>query len=109
MHYKHWTFNQEAASTVWEINNIPEGAEGAVITHVITDDGQVLQPENQTIAPYGLDLSFGVKAIAGTAYGTYHMGGESKEQQDLVLHGNGGSISFVINQHNGGAESQQSS
>ncbi len=108
MHYKHWTFTQTTPAMTWVVNNIPEDAKGAVITHIIADGGQILQPDNQTIAPYGLDISFGVEAIAGTAYGTYYLE-EEEEQQEVVLNGNGGSISVVINQHNGGAESQQSS
>ena len=107
MHYKHWTFEQTTPATLWAINNVPTGAEGAVITHIITNTGQILQPDNQTVAPYGLDLSFGVEAIAGIAYGNYYL--EEEEQQEVVVNGNGGSISVVINQHNGGAESQQSS
>ena len=106
MHYKHWTFTQDTPATTWIVNNIPEDAKGAVITHVIADGGQILQPDNQLISPDGLQLSFGVEAVAGTAYGTYYL---EQEQQEVVLHGNGGSISVVINQHNGGAESQQSS
>ena len=102
MHQKHWTFTQQTAYTTWNVNNIPSGATGSVITHIIADNGQILQPDNQVIAPDGLQLSFGVEAVSGVAYGTYYT-----EDEDLVISGNGGTINVTINQNNGGAESQQ--
>jgi hypothetical protein len=94
MHQKHWTFTQTTASSTWDIDNIPEGAEGAVITHVITDDGQILQPENQLIAPYGLQLSFGVTAVSGTAYGDYYT-----ESDTTTVETDGNIVNITINQN----------
>lgn len=101
MHQKHWTFTQAVPSSTWDINNIPEGAKGAVITHIIADDGQILQPDNQVISPDGLQISFGVEAVSGTAYGDYYV-----DNENVVVNGNGGTINVTINQHNGGSESQ---
>lgn len=100
MHQKHWTFEQAAPATTWVVNNIPEGAQGAVITHIITDGGQILQPDNQLVSPDGLQLSFGVEAVAGKAYGDYYT-----EDDTTIINGNGGSI--VIHQYNGVIPSQQ--
>lgn len=77
MHQKHWKFTQTTAATTWEINNIPDGATGAVITHIEADDGQILQPDNQIKAPYGIQLSFGVAPVSGVAYGTYYTDDDS--------------------------------
>lgn len=70
---KHWTFTQSVASTTWNVNNVPDGATGAVITHIVADGGQILQPDNQLVSPDGLQLSFGVEAVSGTAYGDYYV------------------------------------
>lgn len=102
MHQKHWTFAQTNPATTWEVNNIPDGATGAVITHIETSEGVILQPDNQVKAPYGLQLSFGVEAVDGIAYGDYYT-----EDNDVVVNGNGGVINVTINQHNnGGAASE---
>lgn len=74
---KHWTFTQPTEATTWEVNNIPDGAVGAVITHIIADGGQILQPDNQLVSPDGLQLSFGVEAVSGVAYGDYYIGEDS--------------------------------
>lgn len=90
---KHWKFRQETSASVWEVNNIPDGADGAVISHIITDEGVVLQPDQQLVAPYGLQLSFGVQAYAGVAYGTYFTNEDSQ-----VIESHGGTI--YVNQYN---------
>lgn len=97
---RHWTFEQASAGTTWDVDNVPEGAQGAAITHVITSGGQILQPDNQSVAPYGLQLSFGVTAVAGTAYGSYYV-----ESDSTVISGNGGTI--TVNQYNYGTDPQQ--
>lgn len=81
MHQMHWQFNQDIPLSTWEINNIPDGADGAVITHIITIEGQILQPENQIKAPYGLQLSFGVQEVAGIAYGNYYLQDSTQVEQ----------------------------
>lgn len=93
MHQKHWKFEKSVAATTWEVDNIPENAIGAVITHIIADDGKILQPENQTIAPYGLQLSFGVEAVAGTAYGDYYT------EDDTTIEYDGNVVNITINQN----------
>lgn len=93
MHQQFWTFEQDTASTTWNVNNIPDGAVEPVITHIKTVDGQILQPDNQLVAPDGLQLSFGVEPQAGIAYGTYFT-------DDVVINGNGGVINVTINQTN---------
>lgn len=99
---KHWTFTQTTPATTWIVDNIPDGATGAVITHIIADGGQILQPDNQLVSPDGLQLSFGVEAVAGMAYGDYYV-----ESNDVVVNGNGGMINVTINQNNlGGAASE---
>jgi hypothetical protein len=94
MHQKHWTFTQNEAATTWEINNVPANANGAVITHIESIDGQILQPDNQLKAPYGLQLSFGVEAVAGTAYGTYYV-----DDEDMHVEYDGNVVNITINQH----------
>ncbi len=106
MHYKHWTFLQSTPLSTWIVNNIPEGAKGAVITHIIADGGQILQPDNQIVSTDGLQLSFGVENVSGTAYGNYYLDHDDKE---IIVNGNGGTINVTINQNNNGTESQQSS
>lgn len=91
MHKKHWTFTQPTAASTWNVNNVPSGAEGAVITHIIADDGQILQPDNQIISPDGLQLSFGVEAVAGIAYGDYYVSDEV-----VVEHG-GNTVHITMN------------
>lgn len=93
MNQQYWTFSQETPATTWEVNNIPENAVGAVITHIETNEGVILQPDNQMKAPYGIQLSFGVEAVIGTAYGQYFT-------DDIVIEGNGGVINVTINQTN---------
>lgn len=100
MHQKNWTFTQNEALTTWEVNNIPENAKGAVITHIEANDGQILQPDNQMKAPYGLQLSFGVEAVAGTAYGTYYVDDDS-----VSVEHDGNVVNITINQ-NGSTQSQ---
>lgn len=95
MHLRHWTFEQTTAATEWQIDNIPDGADGAVITHVITNDGRILQPENQVIAPYGLQLSFGVTAVAGTAYGNYY-----DSSNTTTVESDGNTVNVTVNQYN---------
>lgn len=92
MHQKHWTFEQTEPATTWNVNNVPEGAKGAVITHIITDEGQILQPDNQLVAPDGLQLSFGVEAVAGVAYGDYYMGDDTT----TVVH-DGNTVNIYMN------------
>lgn len=99
MHQKHWTFTQDTPATVWVVNNIPEGAKGAVITHVIADGGQVLQPDNQLISPDGLQLSFGVEAVSGTAYGDYYLE-EQDHESTTTVSGDGGVINVTVHQNN---------
>ena len=93
MHQHHWTFTKTAPATTWTVNNIPEGAQGAVITHIVTSDGQILQPDNQIVSPDGLQLSFGVEAVSGVAYGDYYT-----EESPNTVEGNGGVI--YVNQYN---------
>lgn len=93
MQQKYWKFEQDTPATTWNIDNIPEGAVEPVITHIKTNDGQILQPENQLVSPDGLQLSFGVEAVAGTAHGVYFT-------EDIVINGNGGTINVTINQNN---------
>lgn len=99
MHQKHWKFPQVTASNTWEVNNIPEGALGAVITHVEADDGQILQPENQIRTPYGLQLSFGVQAVSGVAYGDYYT--EDDTGGSTTVTGEGGVVNVTVHQYNG--------
>lgn len=73
MHPHAWSFKKDTAASTWIIDNVPEGAHSAAITHVITDGGQILQPDQQMISPDGLELSFGVQEVKGTAYGTYFL------------------------------------
>ena len=96
MHQKHWTFEQETPATTWNVNNVPSGAKGAVITHIVTDGGQVLQPDNQLVSPDGLQLSFGVEAVTGTAYGDYY------DDNEITINGNGSTMNITINQNSGG-------
>lgn len=100
MHQEQWNFKQDTPSAMWEVNNVPANAKNAVITHVETTEGQILQPDNQMRAPYGLQLSFGVESVSGVAYGVYYT-------DDVVINGNGGTINVTINQHNSGGEAAQ--
>lgn len=93
MHKRHFEFHQPTPSSIWEVNNIPDGAKHAVITHIETDSGEILQPDSQLRAPYGIQLSFGVRDVSGTAYGDYYT-------DDIVINGNGGVINVTINQNN---------
>lgn len=104
MHQKHWTFKQEVAASTWNINNVPEGANGAVITHIISDGGLILQPDNQLISPDGLQISFGVEAVAGTAYGDYYI--EDASDDHTVISGDGGIVNITVHQNNGNSHSQ---
>lgn len=104
MHQKHWTFNQQTPATTWDVDNIPSGATGSVITHIIADNGQILQPDNQVISPDGLQLSFGVEAVAGTAYGDYYI--EPAEDEHTVISGDGGIVNITVHQNNGNSSSQ---
>lgn len=96
MHQKHWEFKQETPRSMWEVNNIPDGAKDAVITHIETDVGEILQPESQMRSPYGIQLSFGVRDISGTAHGVYFDG------EEITINGNGATMNITINQNNGG-------
>ena len=103
MKQMHWTFEQETVASTWEIANVPEGAIGAVITHVISTTGLITSPDHQVIAPYGLEISFGVQGMLGTAYGTYFMECEDvcvepSPCEDTVLCQDGGTIH--IHQYN---------
>lgn len=79
MDSKHWTFEQETPSSTWIVNNIPENAKGAVITHVIDGDGLTVLPKSQVMSNDGIELSFGVKGVSGTAYGNYYFDSAEKE------------------------------
>ena len=100
MQEKHWKYEQSSASTTWDIDNVPKGADGAHITHVKTPDGRTLKDFGQVDAPYGIQLSFGVEAESGVAYGTYYV-----EEVDHVV-GNGGVVNINVTQNNGGAASE---
>jgi hypothetical protein len=105
MHQRHWKFTQETATSSWEVNNVPSGAVGAVITHIETSDGQILQPDNQIKAPYGIQLSFGVQAVSGVAYGDYYV--EEQDGGTTTVTGDGGIINVTVHQNNGAPRSQQ--
>lgn len=94
MHQKHWTFKQVEPATTWNVNNVPAGGVGAVVTHIITDTGQILQPDNQLVAPDGLQLSFGVEAVSGTAYGDYYVDGDT-----TTVETDGNVVNITINQN----------
>lgn len=98
---RYWTFKQDIADTSWNIDNIPEDAQGAVITHVESDDGQILQPDNQLKTSDGLMLSFGVEPVSGIAYGQYFT-----ESENLNISGDGGVVNITINQNSGAPKSQ---
>ena len=95
MHQKHWKFLQTTPSSTWLITNVPLGAEGPVITHIETDDGVILQPEQQRRVDGDIELLFGVQEISGTAYGQYFTATDSVE-----LLGKGGSVSVNVHQYN---------
>ncbi len=101
MNQKYWTFKQETPATSWNIGNVPENAQGAVITHIEAADGQILQPDNQIKTGSGLMLSFGVEPVSGVAYGQYFTDGQSVE-----LNGDGGQINITVHQTNGAPKSQ---
>lgn len=94
MHQKHWKFVQETPSSTWLITNVPSGAEGSVVTHIETDDGVILQPEQQRRVDGYIELLFGVQEITGTAYGQYYL-----EEDTTVVSGPGGVVNVTINQH----------
>lgn len=95
---RYWQFIQETPSTTWEINNVPDGAVDPVITHIKTTAGAILQPDSQLVAPYGLELVFGVTPVIGTAYGEYF-----EETQNVVVDGYGNSVVINITQTGGAA------
>lgn len=99
---KHWKFEQVAESTTWNVNNVPEGADGAHITHIKTNDGRILKDFGQVVSPDGLQLSFGVEAESGTAYGTYYV----IEDDHTVIAGDGGVVNITVHQNNGNSHSQ---
>ena len=102
MHKKHGEFTQNTPSSTWEVNNIPEGAKQSVVTYIETTEGEILQPDDQKRAPYGIQLSFGVREVSGTAYYDY-----LATDEDVTINGNGGTINVTINQNNnGGAASE---
>lgn len=90
---KHWKFEQVAESTTWNVNNVPEGADGAHITHIKTNDGRILRDFGQVVSPDGLQLSFGVEAESGVAYGTYYIDGET----DTVIDQAGNVVNITMN------------
>ncbi len=75
--HQHWKFKQDSHATEWVINNIPAGATGPVITRVIDDEGYIIDPKSQEMADGVIILSFGVNAVAGTAYGDYYLEGNA--------------------------------
>ncbi|AUR88976.1 hypothetical protein NVP1231O_24 [Vibrio phage 1.231.O._10N.261.49.F8] len=93
MHQKHWKFTQSTPAATWDIDNIPENATGAVITHIDSDDGQILQPDNQIKAPSGIQLSFGVEAVSGVAYGTYY----TEEDDTTIVEHDGNVVNIYMN------------
>ena len=101
MNQKYWTFKQDAADTSWNIDNVPDNAKGAVITHIESDDGQILQPDNQMKTEGGLMLSFGVEPVSGTAYGQYFI-----DSENVNVSGDGGVVNITINQNSGAPQSQ---
>lgn len=99
---KFWEFAQPTESTTWNVNNVPENSVRAVITHVVTSDGQVLQPDSQLISPNGLQLSFGVTPISGVAYGEYFLDSDGDGVPDSSEHNivtDGSVVNITINQY----------
>jgi len=98
----HWSFIQSTPSNTWEVDNVPEGAMGMHIDHVEQTDGQLVNPDRQLLAPYGIQLDFGIHAVAGVAYGSYYT---ESPQPTEVVQGEGGVIN--IYQYNGGEPQSQ--
>ena len=93
MHVKHEDdFVQNTAASVWEVNNIPEGAARAVVTYIETFEGEILQPDSQMRAPYGIQLSFGVREVSGTAYYDYWA-----EDSSTVVEHDGNVVNIYMN------------
>lgn len=102
MHQKHWKFLQTTPSSTWLITNVPLGAEGPVITHIETDDGVILQPEQQRRVGGDIELLFGVQDIKGTAYGQYYT-----EEDSMSITTPGGIVNVTVNQYAQGKEPLQ--
>lgn len=101
MHQRYWKFNKPEPSSVWIVDNIPEGAIGPVVTHIETDDGIILQPDHQRRIDDTIELQFGVQQISGIAYGQYYL-----EDDKIVVSNPGGVVNVTVNQYTQGTNSQ---
>jgi hypothetical protein len=92
----YWTFEQTEAATMWEVNNVPEGALHPAITEVFATGGYIIQPDSQLVAPYGLQLVFGVTPVSGIAMGKYYL---DETTTDITSSAN--NVSITITQNGG--------
>lgn len=88
-------FEQPDAASLWEVNNIPSDAVRSVVTYVETNEGEILQPDDQVRAPYGIQLSFGVRQVSGTAYFDYWV----EEEDTTVVSSDGNVVNITVNQN----------
>lgn len=98
----HWSFVQSNASNMWEVDNVPEDAMGVHINHIQQTNGEIIMPDRQLLAPYGIELHFGIHQVAGVAYGSYY---KEVDNTTEVVQGEGGVIN--IYQYNRGEPQSQ--
>lgn len=94
---RYWEFHQAEPATSWDIDNVPEGAIHPAVDRVELVGGEIVSPESQTVAPYGLQLSFGVTPEAGVAVGKYFVEAEDDTTQTISSGANNVTISVTQN------------
>lgn len=97
----YWTFTQDVESTVWDIDNVPEGALHYSITEVFAEGGSIIQPDSQVKAPYGLQLVFGVTPVSGYAMGKYYKDVPESPDNPTVITTGANTVTINVTQNGG--------
>lgn len=100
---KRGAFTQEVPSALWEVSMLPEGAMKVRPLAAYDTQGDSHGWDSWEYQNGVLRVSFGVDPVAGALEYEYQVEG----QDPIVIDGNGGSISVVINQTNSPIQSQQ--
>lgn len=100
----YWEFTQSTPAMTWNISTsdvgVPSAALHVSITEVFATGGTIIQPDSQLVSPDGLQLSFGVTEVSGTAVGKYYL---EVPGSSVITDAYGNTVNITVTQNGGTA------
>lgn len=96
---KRGTFRQEVPKALWEVIDLPQGANKVRPLAAYDANGDSHDWDSWEFQNDILRVSFGVDAIAGELEYEYQVEGDDK----VIVDSNGNQVSITINQYGGGS------